>query len=97
LTLLHFVIRLSLVTIELRRRGDGQTEMLVAGQYFLIAGEPPHAVIAKELLQNVRLSELPGEIPVKPAGVSIVLLGGTGAGTMLFTDSALQAMVRLSC
>ncbi len=64
------------MTVELKHRADGQAEILIGGQSFLIAGEPPQAVVPKELLRDVRLSELPGEIAVKPSGVSIVLLGG---------------------
>jgi phage/plasmid-associated DNA primase len=50
--------------------------MIIAGQTFPIREEPPQAVIPKELLQDVRLSELPDAIAVKPLGVSMVLAGG---------------------
>jgi hypothetical protein len=64
------------VTIELKHRADGQAEIIIAGQTFPIREEPPQAVIPKELLQDVRLSELPDAIAVKPLGASMVLAGG---------------------
>jgi hypothetical protein len=73
------------VTVELKHRADGQAEILIAGQSFQIAGEPPQAVVPMELLQDVRLSELPGEIAVKPSGVSIVLMGGEQADCWLYS------------
>ncbi len=72
------------MTFELKHRPDGQAEIVVAGQSFLIAGEPPQAVIEKELLQDVRLSELPDEIAVKPLGMTMVLAGGEQVDCWLY-------------
>jgi hypothetical protein len=74
----------SLVTIELRHREDGQAELIIAGQAFPVREEPPQAVIPKELLRDVRLSELPNEIAVKPSGVSIVLARGEQVDCWLY-------------
>jgi hypothetical protein len=78
------MLTISLVTIELRHRADGQAEILIAGQSFPISEEPRLAVIPKELLQDVRLSELPGEIALKPSGVSMVLAGGEQVDCWLY-------------
>jgi hypothetical protein len=72
------------VTIELKHRADGQAEMVIAGQSFLIRQEPPQAIVPKELLKNVRLSELPDAIAVKPLGVSMVLAGGEQVDCWLY-------------
>jgi hypothetical protein len=61
-----------LMTIELKHRANGQAEMVIAERSFPIGEQPPQAVIPKELLQDVRLSELPDGIAVKPLGVSLV-------------------------
>lgn len=65
-----------LMTIELKHRANGQAEMVIAERSFPIGEQPPLAVIPKELLRDVRLSELPEGIAVKPLGVSLV--GGEG-------------------
>jgi len=45
--------------------------MAIAWQSFLTGDKPPQAAVPKELLKNLRLSELPDEIAVKPLGVSL--------------------------
>jgi hypothetical protein len=65
-------------------RPDGQTEIVAAGQSFLVRKDPPEVAIPKELLQDLLLSELPDQIGVKPLGVSLVVAGGEQVDCWLY-------------
>jgi len=50
--------------------------MGIAWLSFLTEDKPPQAAVPKELLKELRLSELPDGIAVKPLGVSLSAAGG---------------------
>ena len=70
--------------IAIQQRADGQTEIVAAGQSFLIRKDPPEVAIPKRLLQGLLLSELPDQIGVKPLGASLVVAGGEQVDCWLY-------------
>lgn len=70
--------------LVIQQQPDGQTEIVTAGQSFLVRKDPPEVAIPKRLLQDLRLSELPDQIGVKPLGVSLVVAGGEQVDCWLY-------------
>ena len=70
--------------LVIQQRPDGQTEIVAADQSFLIRKDPPDVAIPNRLLQDLRLSELPDQIGVKPLGMSLVVTGGEQVDCWLY-------------
>lgn len=57
------------MSIKFNRRTEGSIEIVIGGRAFPIAGVPPKAEIPKDLLFDLRLSDLPEEVAIRPLGV----------------------------
>jgi len=81
--------------LVIQQRPDGQTEIVAAGQSFLVRKDPPEVPIPKELLQDLLLSELPDQIGVKPLGVSLIVAGGEQVDCWLYAFQDGYACARI--
>ena len=71
--------------------------MAIAWQSYVIEGKPPRAVVPRGLLKDVRLSELPDDIAVKPTGAAPAPGAGEDVECWLYTfrDGCACARIRI--
>ena len=79
----------------IQRRPDGQSEIVAAGQSFLIRTEPPEVAIPKMLLQDLPLSKLPDQIGVQPLGINLASAAGIEVDCWLYAFRDGYASVRI--
>lgn len=84
--------------LQIQQRGDGQTEVVAAGQSFLVRTDQPEVEIPKTLLQGLLLSELPDQIGVKPLGMTLTGTAGTKIDCWLygFRDGYASARIKVA-
>lgn len=84
--------------LQIQQRRDGQTEIVAAGQSFLIRTDQPEVEIPKILLQELLLSELPDQIGVKPLGMKLTTAAGANPDCWLygFRDGYASARIKMA-
>jgi hypothetical protein len=84
--------------LQIQQRRDGQTEIVAAGQSFLVRTDQPEVEIPKTLLQELLLSELPDQIGVKPLGVKLTTTAGANIDCWLygFRDGYASARIKVA-
>lgn len=84
--------------LHIQQGPDGQTEIVAAGQSFLIRTDQPEVEIPNMLVRDLLLSELPDQIGVKPLGMKLTSTAGTKIDCWLygFRDGYASARIKVA-